>query len=187
MQIAERGPRYSGVAMLFHWTIAALVIWNWRLAEAANEGGLSRAASQQTMGLHMAIGMTILILSVGRLLWRLTHKYPAMPSDISNWERVLGKTVHIIFYVLIIGLPLGAWVASSMDGEGIDFFGLFTIPALPVGQNEKLGHTIFEVHATGGMILIYLAGLHILAALKHTFWDKNGELFRLLPFGTPKA
>ena len=91
--------------------------------------------------------------------------------------------IEALFYVLLIGLPLGAWYASSLAGQPVDVFGLFTIPALPVGVNRDLAHDIFEVHETGGMILIYLVGLHILGALKHTLIDRDGEIFRMLPFG----
>ena len=174
--------RYSIGAMIFHWTIAVAVIWNWRLAENAEHAG-SREAAMAIFADHKALGIAILVLSVGRLLWRWTHPVPPLPSDLAGWEKTLARTVHIIFYVLLIGLPLGGWIANSLNGREIDFFGLFTIPALPIGTNEDLGGTIFDLHALGGSIFIYLIALHILGALKHTFFDKNGGIFRMLPFG----
>lgn len=174
--------RYSLGAMIFHWTIAVAVIWNWRLAENADHAA-DKAQAAAIMGDHKALGITILILSLGRLVWRLTHPVPPLPSDLKAWEAKLARAVHIIFYVLLIGLPIGGWLASSFYGQGVDVFGIFTLPALPVGENKGLGHTIFEAHATGGSIFIYLIGLHILGALKHTFFDKNGGIFRMLPFG----
>ena len=108
---------------------------------------------------------------------------PPLPSDLAGWERALARTVHIIFYVLLIGLPLGGWLANSFNGRDIAFFGLFTIPPLPVGENKDLGGSIFDMHELGGKIFIYLIGLHILGALKHTFVDRNGGIFRMLPFG----
>ena len=95
----------------------------------------------------------------------------------------MARTVHFTFYVLLIALPVAGWIANSLTGRTIDFFGLFTIPALPVGRNEGLAETIFGIHGTGGSIMIYLIGLHILGALKHTFIDKDGGIFRMLPFG----
>lgn len=173
--------RYSAGAMLFHWLIAILVIMNWQIAERAHD--LPKPDAMAVMGYHKAWGMLILVLTVGRLAWRLAHKAPPLPANYAGWERALAKTTHVLFYVLLIGLPLGGWMASSMFGKPVDFFGLFSIPALPVGENKELGKTIFEAHGTGGMILIYLAGLHLLAALKHTFLDKDGGIFRMLPFG----
>jgi len=184
---ADRGPRYSGVAMLLHWTIAVLVIMNWQIAERAHDHSLTREVARQVMGYHMAWGMLILVLSLARLAWRLTHKPPALGAGLQPWERMLAKTVHTVFYVLLIGMPLAGWLASSLGGNGVDFFGLYTIPAFPVGENKGLSHAIFDAHGTAGSIFIYLIGLHILGALKHTFWDKDGDLYRMLPFGTPKA
>ena len=173
--------RYSTGAMIFHWAIAILVIMNWQIAERAHH--LEGAERMAVFGYHKAWGMLILALTLGRLVWRWTHPVPPLPSDLAKWEAVLARTVHVIFYVLLIALPLGGWLANSYGGRPIDFFGLFTIPALPVGENKDLSHSIFEVHETAGSIFIYLIGLHILGALKHTFFDKNGGIFRMLPFG----
>ena len=173
--------RYSTGAMLFHWAIAIAVIVNWRIAEAAEQAEMP--AKAEIFANHKALGILILVLTLGRLAWRWTHPVPALPSDLAKWEAVLARTVHIIFYVLLIGLPLGGWLANSMTGRDIDFFGLFTIPPLPIGANEDLGGSIFDMHALGGTIFLYLIGLHILGALKHTFFDKNGGIFRMLPFG----
>lgn len=174
--------RYSTVAMLFHWIIAILVIWNWRIAENA-EHAASREEAIAIFADHKALGIIILALSVGRLVWRLGHKAPPMSSLIPQWQQKAAKALHIIFYILLIGLPIGGWLANSLSGREIDMFGMFTIPALPVGENPDAGKAIYEAHATGGSIMIYLIALHILAALKHTFIDKVNGIGRMLPFG----
>ena len=173
--------RYSIGAMIFHWTIAVAVIVNWRLAEAAHHAPSGEGAG--IMANHKALGITILVLTIGRLLWRWSHPVPPLSDHLAQWEKVLARTTHVIFYVLLIGLPLGAWIANSLAGRSIDMFGLFTIPALPVGENAGLARTIFGIHATGGSVFIWLIGLHILGALKHTFFDRSGGIFRMLPFG----
>ena len=182
----EQARRYSGVAMVFHWLIAIAVIVNWRLAENAHHAA-SREAGAAIMASHKALGITILVLSVLRLAWRLMHRPPPISSTYQPWERILARSVHVIFYVLLIGLPLAGWLASSLRGQGVDIFGLFTLPALPVGENASLGGTIFEAHATAGSIMIYLIALHILGVLKHMFIDKDGNLWKMLPVGKPKA
>lgn len=173
--------RYSKGAMLFHWVIAIAVIANWRIAEAAEHAEMP--AKAEIFGYHKALGITILVLTIGRLLWRWSHPVPPLPSTLAKWEAALARTVHVIFYVLLIGLPVGGWLANSFAGRSVDMFGLFTIPPLPVGLNEALGKSIFDLHGLGGEIFIYLIALHILGALKHTFFDKNGGIFRMLPFG----
>ncbi|MFB0613313.1 cytochrome b [Aurantiacibacter poecillastricola] len=172
---------YSAVAMIFHWTIAVLVILNWRLAENAEHA--SREQAMAIFADHKAIGITILVLTLGRLAWRLTHKWPPLPSNYAGWEKMLARTTHVIFYILLVGLPLGGWLANSFNGREVEYFGLFTIPALPVGENEGLADSIYDVHSLGGQIIIYLVALHILGALKHTFIDKDGGIARMLPFG----
>lgn len=181
----ERGARYSGVAMLLHWAIAIAVIVNWRLAEGAQEG--PKEAGAALMATHKAIGMTILLLTLLRIAWRLAHKPPELAIHLAAWERFLARTVHAVFYILLISLPLIGWIASSAFGKPIDLFGLFQIPALPFAHDPKGGEEAFEVHQFLGNAMVYLIGLHILGALKHTLWDKDGELWRMLPFGTPKA
>lgn len=179
--ITETRSRYSIGAMIFHWLIAILVIVNWRIAESAEH--LEGAEKGAVFANHKALGMLILALTLGRLAWRFTHPLPRLPLNYAAWERVLARTTHVLFYVLLVGLPLGGWLATSFVARPIDFFGLFTIPVLPVGENRDLGGTIFDAHATGGTIMIYLIGLHILGALKHTFIDKDLGIFRMLPFG----
>lgn len=171
--------RYSTGAMIFHWLIALGVLANWRIAEAAEHA--TREQAGLWMGTHKAIGITILVLTLARLAWRLTHPVPPLPG--AAWERILARTVHVIFYVLLIGLPIGGWLASSYAGRGIDMFGLFDWPLLPLGQNREAAGSIMDLHAAGGKFLIILVGLHILGALKHTFISKDGGLLRMLPFG----
>lgn len=173
--------RYSRGAMAFHWAIAILVIMNWQIAERAHE--FQGPLRGEIMGYHKAWGMLILALSLGRLGWRLTHPVPPLPRHYAPWERMLARTVHILFYVLLIGLPLGGWYANSLGGKTVDFFGLFTIPALPVGLDKTLSGQIFELHETGGKVLLALVALHVLGALKHLVVDRDGGLFRMLPFG----
>ncbi len=182
---AEQGARYSGVAMLLHWVIAIAVIVNWRLAESAHDG--PREAGASLMATHKAIGMTILALTLVRLAWRLAHPSVVRTGDLKPWERVLAKTVHVTFYILLVGLPLLGWLGSSAFDKPVDWFGLVQIPALPVGRNPDTGETLFEIHETLGGAMVWLIALHVAGALKHTFWDKDGTLWRMLPFGNPRG
>ena len=177
--------RYSTGAIILHWAIAIAVIVTWRIAESAEHA--TRAESQAIMANHMALGVIIFALTIARLIWRLTHTQPPFPSDLARWEAVLARVVHFTFYVLLLGLPLMGWIGNSMEDGPIDVFGLFVLPALPVAHDKGLGHEILEVHGTLGSVMIYLIGLHILGALKHHFFDRNGELYRMRPFGRAKA
>lgn len=171
--------RYSMGAMIFHWVIAILVIVNWRIAENAEH--LEGAAKSAAIAPHKAIGITILVLSVLRLIWRLTHKPPPLSEKLAAWEKALATTAHWIFYILLIGLPIGGWLAGSYAHSPVDYFGMFTVPMLPVEQNYDQAKAIIEQHKFGGHVVIYLMFLHILGALKHSFFDKVPSLSRMWP------
>jgi cytochrome b561 len=177
--------RYSPAAMLLHWLIAIAVITNWRLAEETEHA--SKAEAQQIMGTHMALGMAIFVLAVLRLAVRHIHKPPPLASSLKRWEVVLAKSTHHTFYLLLLLLPILGWAAMSAYGGRIDMFGWFDWPALPLGKSKATAETLFEIHHTLGAIMVLLMFLHVLAVLKHTLFDRDGNLFRMLPCGTPKS
>jgi cytochrome b561 len=90
-------------------------------------------------------------------------------------------------YTLLLVMPLAGWFAMSSFDSAISVWGLFDVPKLPVPVNEALGEQIFEVHAIAGTTLLVLIAVHVLATLKHTFIDKDGTIFRMLPFGSVKG
>lgn len=177
--------KYSGLAMLLHWLIAVLVIVQWRISEAAEEAP-TREAGGQIMANHFAIGVVIFLVVALRLVWRQVSPPPQVPGH-APWERSFAKLVHFAFYALLLVMPVAGWIALSSFGEPISVWGLFSLPALPVPQNPALGETIFELHGASGIALLVLAVVHALAALKHTFVDKDGTLWRMLPFGPARG
>lgn len=178
--------KYSGFAMLLHWLIAVLVIVQWRISEAAEEAP-TREAGGQIMANHFAIGVVIFIVVALRLVWRQMNPPPPPVPSHAPWERTFAKIVHFAFYALLLVMPVAGWIALSSFGQPISVWGLFSLPALPVPQNPALGEQIFELHGASGIALLVLAALHALAALKHTFIDKDGTLYRMLPFGTARG
>jgi cytochrome b561 len=179
------GPRYSGVAMALHWLIAIGVIVQWRIHESAEHAG--REAGRAIMANHYSLGVTLLVLVLLRLAWRLVVPNPPIAAHPPTWERLLAKIVHTLFYVLLIALPLAGWLAISKLESPVSVWGLFTMPLLPVAPDHDGAEAIFELHETVGKALLILIVVHVLGTLKHTLIDRDGNLFRMLPFGTPKA
>lgn len=177
--------KYSGLAMTLHWLVAVAVIVTWRIAESAEHA--TKEARGEIMGNHFALGVVIFSLVAIRLIWRLMNPPPPRPAGSAGWERMLGKTVHYAMYTLLLVMPLAGWFAMSSFDSAISVWGLFDVPKLPVPVNEALGEQIFEVHAIAGTTLLVLIAVHVLATLKHTFIDKDGTIFRMLPFGTAKG
>lgn len=180
------GPRYSAVAMTLHWLLAIGVIVQWRIAEAG-EHAATEEAGREIMGNHFSLGITLLLLVLLRLAWRLAAPNPPLASHLAGWERALSKATHTLFYALLIAMPLAGWIAMSKYGAPVDIWGLFALPPLPVAEDPEGAKAIFGLHATAGTALLILTAVHILGSLKHTLIDRDGNLFRMLPFGTPKA
>ncbi|HKX76914.1 MAG TPA: cytochrome b [Novosphingobium sp.] len=173
--------RYSLGAIILHWLIAIAVIVNWRIAETAHD--LPKELGREVMGYHMAWGMGILVLTVLRILWRLTHPAPPYASHLKSWEVALARVTHSLFYILLISLPMLGWVAMSSYGNAISMFGWFDWPVLPLPKNPDAAGTVFDIHETLGKAMLLLIALHIAGVVKHMVFDRDGNLFRMLPFG----
>ena len=172
--------KYSKIAILFHWVIALLIGTNILLANLSED--LPRAARAAYMNPHKAIGISILLLSVGRILWRLSHRPPPLPNKIASWQAKAGLAAHIAFYVLMIVMPVTGWLMIGANGKAapVDFFGLFTID-MAVGKNTMIAGAAHEGHEFLATPLIVLIGPHVLGALKHQFLDKLPFIQRMWP------
>ncbi len=181
--------RYSTVAVLLHWTIAVLVVWNVLIAWGAEDlKGMELVRALQP---HKTIGVTILLLTLARLGWRLFMKPPPMLKSLAPWEHWLARTVHVLFYVVLLGIPLSGWAmvsASKLVSVYPIHLGPVTWPAiapladLPHDQQHAVHETLEAAHEWLGRAMIYvLVPLHVLGALKHQFIGRDDELRRMIP------
>lgn len=177
--MGEPRNRYSTVSLTFHWGIALAVLAQILLitAREAIEGPMSR----ELLGVHKALGVTILVLTVARLLWRIANPPIPLPAGTSNWQRIAARVTHGLFYVLLIAIPLFGWAASSAGGRDIDWFGLFNWPLLPIERSRESAGTYMDLHKAGVKTLYVLLALHVLAGLKHHFVDRDNVLHRMIP------
>ncbi|RKQ95150.1 cytochrome b [Maricaulis maris] len=183
---------YTGVAIALHWILAVLLVgmvfYGWYmedLREALFAGGeVSIAEVQFAYNAHKTTGLLILILSLGRLAWRLTHPVPALPAGMAGWERFAATATHWAFYVIMIGMPLGGLIAASAAEPPTLLFNNpdLVLPKLPVPQTEGFQDLSGSVHGAGGWAILGLLGLHVAAALKHQFINKDGLIGRMIPF-----
>lgn len=173
-----RTDRYSSVAIAFHWTIAALVLIN--LAIGLFHDAMPRGWG--VMPIHKAIGITVLVLSLGRLAWRLSHRPPPFAPETAAWERASARLVHASFYVLMIVLPLSGWAMSSYGEPSprpLTWFGLFDIPYLPV--DKAMAGAAGDAHELLGYVMAALLVLHVAAALRHHLILRDATLARMAP------
>ncbi|MDP3405877.1 MAG: cytochrome b [Brevundimonas sp.] len=178
--MAEPRNRYSTVSLIFHWGLALLVLTQVLLitAHEANEA----SGSRQFIDMHKQIGLTILILTLARIGWRIANPALPLPAGTPGWQKIAARATHVLFYVLLLGLPLGGWAASSAAGRDISWFGLFNWPLLPLPQSRELAGTFMDMHGLGAKVMYVLLALHVGAALKHHFLDRDNVLHRMIPF-----
>ena len=182
--------RYNGVAMSLHWIIAALLITNILIAWYFNT--LNGAAKIPPVQLHKSIGITILLLSVLRLAWRFVAPPPVLPASLTGWERVAAGTVYVLFYVVMIGMPLTGWALSSSSPliavYPIKLYGVVPWPAigylthLPHDQMKSAHTTFVGLHGLGAKLAYALIVLHVLAAGRHWLILRDGVAGRMVPF-----
>ena len=164
----------------FHWLIVLLIISQWVIAERADE--LKGLAKLEALAWHKSFGMTIFMLAVLRLLWRLVNPTPELTTETKPWERVLANISHLLLYALIFAMPLTGWMMSSAKNYPVSWFKLFQFPDL-VAPAEQTYHQMHDLHHLLFNVLVGVAVLHAVGALKHHFIDRNDVLKRMLPFG----
>ena len=174
-----REQAYDGTAQAFHWTIVALLIMQYFTEWAPKSlGGGSDALTDW----HLAIGPTILLLMLLRLLWRLTHRPPPPPTDLPVALRFLSRATHYAFYAILIVLPVLGWTAASGFGARAYLLGFIPLPAL-IAKNKPLADMVGNVHGTLALALLAVIALHVAGALYHGLVKRDGVLQRMLPSG----
>ncbi len=173
----DRG--YTPTAQALHWLIALLIVIQFVLARMAAPLSLG-ARKLALLAEHKSFGMTVLMLAVIRFAWRLKNLPPSLPTNMHRVERFLARFTHVSLYVLLIGMPLSGWLMSSAKNYSVSWFGAFSWPNL-IGPSETAFNFFKTLHHLLSDALFAIAALHILAALKHHFWNQDDVLARMLP------
>jgi cytochrome b561 len=179
---------YGRAAMLFHWSIAALVLLEFSSAISFSrfnpgDGAYFHAAYR----MHMSAGMALLALSVSSVLWRLSHTYPPLPRDMHTPMCVLATLVLTFLYAFIVAVPLTGWAILSARNSPASIFGKFSWPNIShlahmtYVQRVRFNDLLLPIHSKMSYIGITLVGLHVAASLYHHFWRRDEVLIRMLP------
>ncbi|WP_068092827.1 cytochrome b [Novosphingobium rosa] len=179
-------PRYSVVAILLHWLIAALILTNLALGWWMQT--LEGLAQFEKFQLHKSIGILVLLLSMLRLLWRAMHKAPPYPETMKPWEKLAASSVHWLLYAIMIGMPLTGWLLVSTSAFNLPtlLFHMVPWPHLPVHDwpmeaRMQLNHLSEGTHKALAFGTAGLVALHVGAALKHQIIARDKVLSRMLP------
>lgn len=183
--------RYAVLAIVLHWTIAALIVLQIVLAGRMEDRTPEAFAVTQ---FHKSVGITVLLLSLARLAWRLTHPPPPQPADLAAWERRLATAVHWAFYGVMILMPLTGWIIVSTSRIELPtlLYGVVPWPHIP-GLSELTGPAREAWHeaAEAGHDLIIkgaygLIALHVAGALKHQLFRRDEPVLpRMAPGAVP--
>lgn len=178
--MAEPRNRYSTVSLTLHWLTAVLILAQVLLitAHEATDGPLSREFVQ----IHKSVGLTILVLTLLRIGWRVANPALPLPDSMARWQKLVARATHVLFYVFLIAMPLVGWAASSAGGREIQWFGLFEWPLLPIGGGRPVASQLMDLHELAAKGLYVLIALHVIGALKHQFIDRDNVLHRMIPW-----
>ena len=172
--------RYTPAAVALHWILAALIIFN--LAYGLYTVDLPLSPQKLTLfSYHKWVGITVLAIAAGRLLWRLGHPPPPLPDTMKPWEKRLAHASHTLLYVLFFAAPLTGWLFSSAAGFQTVYLGVLPIPDL-LAKNKELADVLKVMHHWINYTMAAVIVLHVAAALKHHFIDRDDVLTRMLPF-----
>lgn len=171
--------RYTRTAISLHWLVALGLFGAFGLGLYMTDLPLS-PYKLKLYSWHKWVGVSLFLLVLFRLGWRLGHPPPPLPMSMPAILRVIAHLTHALLYVLMIAIPLSGWLMSSAKGFQTVWFGLLPLPDL-VAKNAELGDQLQWLHMTLNYALAALVIAHIGAALKHRFIDRDDILSRMLP------
>lgn len=131
---------------------------------------------------HKWIGLVVLGLTIGRLLWRWRHPPPPLPAAVPRREAVLAAVGHWLLLGLLLALPISGWLMSSAAGVSVIWFGMLPLPDL-VPRDSDLFETLRTTHYILSRLLIGALLLHVAAVLHHDLRRRDGIFRRMWPFG----
>lgn len=185
--MSASSERYSSVAITLHWLIAIAIIGmifgGWYMTDLP-DGAPGQYFLYQ---MHKSIGITILLLTVARIIWRVMNPPPSLPADMNGLEKTASHLVHLGFYGLMILLPLTGWLYSSVSVK-LDvptvLYGVISWPDVPFVDSlktENASGIVNFIHGRLAWVALLLLALHVAGAIKHELSAEEGVLKRMLP------
>src|SRR5215469_14474951 len=174
---------FKPVIRFLHWLTLLLVVTIFVLAFSIKFAGTrNEAVALALIQLHRSFGVTLWVVTLGRLVWRQFSRFPNWPGDMSQAMRFAAHWSEYALYALLLGQPILGLLVTNAHGDRVNLFFLGQLPAL-VGQDRPLARQLLEVHEMVGLLLLGLVGVHASAALYHHFWRRDDTLEAMLPRG----
>jgi cytochrome b561 len=179
MQV-QKAQRYTTTAIVLHWLIAALIVGAFSLGLVMTDIPGFSPTKLRYYSWHKWAGVTVMLLAALRLLWRLKNSPPALPDAMPAWQRAAAHGLHHLLYVFIFAVPISGYLYTLAAGVPVVYFGLFQLPVF-YAKNPALAEALKPLHYWLTMAMAALVAVHVLAALKHQFIDRDGTMRRMLP------
>ena len=170
---------YTRTAKGLHWLIALLMLGLLGLGFYMHDLPLS-PQKLQLYAWHKWAGVTVFLLVIVRLAWRVTHQPPPLPAGMPRWQQWAAQATHLLLYVLMLAIPLSGWLMRSAKGFQTVWFGVLLLPDL-LAKDKALGDLLATLHMSLNLLLVALLVAHVGASLKHHFIDRDDVLLRMLP------
>lgn len=177
--LKNTSQHYGLIARFLHWTMALLAFGLFASGLYMTSLGYYDALYHTLPWWHKSIGLTTLLLFLFRLIWKLASLSPAPLDSHTKLEKTLAKFVHVSIYWLFLFIFVSGYLISTAKGKGIEFFGLFDVPAL-LTPFENQADIAGQIHFILASTLIALVVLHAAGAIKHHFIDKDHTLIRMI-------
>jgi len=175
----SESTHYTSTAKTLHWLISLMIFCMLLLGFYMSDLPLS-PDKLKFYSWHKWAGVTVFLFMIIRLGWRITHTPPAMPEEMPQLQQVAATIFHFALYALMFLIPLSGWLMSSAKGFQTVWFGVLPIPDL-LPKDKAVGDALKEIHQALNLLLIVILIVHVLAALKHHFIDKDNVLKQMLP------
>lgn len=179
MKLKNTNENFGSISIMLHWLMALLIIGLFILGKYMMSLDYYDPFYHTGPWWHKSFGLIIAGLLIARLLWKFSNPKVMPLSNHKKHEIVAAKLVKFMLYILILICCISGYMISTAEGAGVEFFDVFKVPAL-ISKGSEQADIAGEIHEISTLGLIILAGLHMLAALKHHFIDKDKTLIRIL-------
>lgn len=176
--IKNTNTEYGSIAKSFHWLIVFMVL-GLVIVGLNMEGIEDKATKLLVFTVHKSFGLTLLTVMIFRVVWTLSNVRPELLG--TTLERIAAWSMHFSLYILLFAMPLTGWIMSTAADHAPNVFGLFTLPLPGIPIYKPLGKFFGWLHFLFAWTLITLVILHIAAAFKHYWIDKDDVLRRMMP------
>jgi cytochrome b561 len=188
MAIGNSEKDWGVVSKALHWLIALMVAGlvgvGWYMTDLRESTGPSPQVFE-LYALHKSVGVTVFLLMIARLLWRLANPTPRLPAHMAGWERTAAIGTHWALYALLLGMPISGYVVNAAARFPLNVFDLFTVPRI-IDPSPDMGELAATMHGLAGWVLVGMVAVHAGAALRHHFLKGDDILVRMLPFGSAR-